>query len=271
MNGKEWKVKILENIKSAACDGCLLFYDELLALLGDDKTDERRRELYGILGELNRENEDGLNLSALVVDRNTGMPGPGFFREFMSKSEEGNTFLFFAGEVRKIFARHRRASTAVHYGVLIDADQVNAAKVRDFFLQKERGNYPIVCRACGIKGKKEWNMEPLERLCADRCKPDYYSVPAPTKQRDVGQRRQRRGANQKRPNKQSDAADFFLSMIGAVMMEKTYARCLLDKMYIISGDRDFAYLQKFMRSYGIDVQCVDNQLQEVECAGKIKI
>ncbi|MGI9298027.1 MAG: hypothetical protein ACR2QC_09025 [Gammaproteobacteria bacterium] len=247
MNREEWKKRILEKIGDAARERRLLNYEDVL-LLKSGVGDDDRRDLYEILGEINRESEEGLLLSALIVDRNTGMPGPGFFREFMPDSA-ANSFKFFAWEAKRIF-NHHGAGVLVNYGVLVDADQTSAQNVANF-LQKQK-HLPVVCQACGKKSEEEWNMTPIRLVCKSQRVPNYYKVPASL------------GGNRK----QHDAADFFLSMAGAVMMERTYANFLLDEIYIMSGDKDFAYLRKFVADYRIKVRCFNNQIREIRCGGK---
>ncbi len=249
MNREEWKKKILERIESAAGERRLLYYDELLVLSGDGNPD--RPELYEILGEINNERQDGLKPSAIVVSKEMGMPGAGFYREFMPEAGT-NVFKFFAGEAKKVF-QHYAPDAPKNYGVLIDADNVASKNVADFLRKQSR--FPIVLRACGIADKWEWGIKLINESFS-QCDPQYYSVPAP--------------AGTKKHQKQHDAADFFLSMTGAVMMEKTYDKRLLDEIYIMSGDKDFAYLRKFINGYRVDVLCFNNRMEKVPCAGKGK-
>lgn len=236
------KQKILNQIQVAAGKGRLLFYEDLLKHVlphcESPTEDDARRKLYGILDDINNEDENSLLPSALVIDRNTGMPGPGFFRKFGGRRNlNSNAFGSFVGEAKKVFNHYQIHETPKNYGVLIDADQTNATNVNNF-LQREHADIPaVICRARGQKAK--WNTSPLKKHNIE-----FHSVPTTEQHK-------------------RDAADFFLSMEGAVMAHKTHGDRLLDLIYIISGDKDLSHLQTFIDSCNITTDRRDNNFNKL--------
>ena len=239
--------QIEEKLAAAAKGGYFLFYEDLLT---EDAADDyqSRQALYRILGEIDNENQDGINLTALVVDRRSGMPGPGFFRGLQKKSKKAispkRIYKTFRGEVRKIFKEHNAPE---QFGVLVDADNhANSAKVEEFLKTEiPGGRDAIVCCACGKDD--QWDMSPLER---------HHPEPFLRIREDL------RG--------KKNAADFALSMRGAVMLSTPNIRGIIDVVLVYSGDSDLSHLENFARPYKVEFRQFNNQGERVHLVKQSK-
>ena len=232
--------QIEEKLAAAAKGGYFLFYEDLLT---EDAADDyqSRQALYRLLGEINDESQGRLNPTALVIDARTGMPGPGFFRGLQKKNKKPispeRIYKTFRGEVREIFNEYDAPD---QFGVLIDADNhANSTKVEEFLKTEiPGGRDAIVCCACGKD--EQWDMSPLERH-----HPESFL-------------RIREDLRNKK-----NAADFALSMRGAVMLSTPNIRGIIDVVLVYSGDSDLSHLENFARLYKVEFRQFNNQGERV--------
>ena len=236
------KQKIYEELEKAAHSGSFLFYKDLWPA-----DENARKDLYRLLGEINDENQDGLNITALVVNKRTGMPGPGFFRGIEKKTEAlippEKIYAVFCGEVRKIF-RHYNAPEK--YGVLIDADNCGDFSQIEKFLQRDIPDKQdaVVCCVCGKDDKDEHVLSPLSRHC-----PEFLSI-----------RENLRYSN--------NAADFALSMQGAVMLSTPSIYGIIDVLLAYSGDYNLGHLEIFAKRNQAKFRQFNNRGEEFSLVEK---
>ena len=236
--------EIEEKLAAAAKGGYFLFYEDLLT---KDTTDSRRA-LYCLLGKINDENQDGLNITALVIDRRTGMPGPGFFRGLVAGKTKADippekVYTVFCGEIRRIF-RHYNAPEK--FGALIDADNCgNFAQVEEF-LQRDIPNKrdAVICWVCGKDNQRD--MSPLKRH-----NPEFLSI-------------------RENLRDSKNAADFVLSMQGAVMLSTPNIHGVIDVLLVYSGDYDLGHLEIFAKRNQSKFRQFNNRGEEFSPIGKGK-
>ena len=241
--------EIEEKLAAAAKGGHFLFYEDLLTK--DAANDyQSRQALYRLLGEINDQNQEGLNITALVVDERTGMPGPGFFRGLQKNQKPSSPqeiHAVFCGEVWRIFDRYRTPDAPRNFAVLIDADNCgNFAKVEES-LKKEipGGRDAAVCCACG---KDKRDMTPLKR---------HHPHPFIQIKENLRDK--------------SNAADFALSMQGAVMLSKPLTRGIIDVVLVYSGDSDLSHLVNFASPYKVEFRQFNNQGERVPLVKQSKL
>ena len=110
--------RVKEKIEAAARNGHLLYYEDLLSSDMGDDDDDRRRTLYAILDKLNNEEhaKSGVWLSSIVVGKDIGMPGEGFFRKYRQRFgvfavDKSENFFFLRNWRGKSFAIIVRLTT----------------------------------------------------------------------------------------------------------------------------------------------------------------
>ena len=232
MNREEWKKKILERIESAARDGRLLRYEDLLALAGDGNPD--RPELYKILDEING-GIRGCAPSAIVIDEYLGMPGAGFFRKQRERGGRSSqeSFPLFARLARQVFKVYKARE---NYGLLIDADQVGAETVSGIVGKYEKF---IVCRAFGNDPK--WGKKRLFK----KYEIDFYPTP------EEEYKKAKLGIG--------SATDFRLYAQAVRLVREIHDMRILDVLYIVSCDKGFKHLAETVKEDGIIVKWLDNK------------
>ena len=244
MDKEKWKQAVKQKIEEAAKSGCLLYYDELLPsemeISMEISKGEERARLYPVLDEINDESweKEQILLSALVIGKEIGMPGEGFFRKnkeknrFLAQFSLENRFTVFAREARKAISRYNKTK---NNGVIIDADQVGgdtAARLLD------KINLPVVCRAYG--NDANWLAKKRKRLGVD-----FFHTPE----------------KEYRKNELDikNATDFRLYAQTVVAVREIHNKRLIDDLYIISCDKGFKHLVDTVREDGVEVEWLDNQ------------
>ena len=232
--------RVKEKIEATARNGHLLYYEDLLLSDMGDDDDDRRRTLYAILDKLNNEEhaKSGVWLSSIVVGKDIGMPGEGFFRKYRQRFgvfavDKSENFVLFAQLARQVF-RHYNA--ADDYGILIDADNVAVAatgKILQNLLQVENGRL-IVCRAFG--NNAEWGNKLRKNYGID-----FFHTPP--KEHEI-----------------KNATDFRLYVEATLrVIRGTHHGRLINILYLMSCDRGFKHLADTAKKDGIEVRWLDNK------------
>ena len=230
--------QIKDELEKAARAGHLLYYEELLPLLPPEYDEAVGRPvLYQILDDINEEEhaKNGVWLSSIVVGKNIGMPGEGFFRKYHKRFPHHLVglppFVAFSLLAREIFRKYRPAGGSLNYGILIDADNGVGCNVVDGLLQKHQ-NF-IVRHAFG--NNEKW----CEKLRQNR-RIDFSHTPPEWRIKN--------------------ATDFRLYTDTLLrVIRKSHDKRLIDVLYIISSDNGFKYLVDTAKKDQIRILWRDNK------------
>lgn len=109
----EWEV-LLSEMRDALADtarsGCVVTYGDLAARVSSGRFSARSRALYALLDAVCDEPamHRGCSLGALVVRRDTGIPGEGYFAHLsMSGVDVAEPVSVWRGEVQRVWAAYR--------------------------------------------------------------------------------------------------------------------------------------------------------------------